>query len=121
VLFFLPLWFGYCNPASPAFPTGGILYPFFQITPRFPGNFRWESIFLASFPPIFETFTQGRALNFADYSGSLGGISLFWGPANVAGLSAFLAISAWLCNVAARFVQKKRERRGFPVIFSREI
>jgi hypothetical protein len=118
-LLFLPFWFGYCNSASPAFPLGGILYPFIcGLAPSFPGNFRWEYEFLATLPPFLSVITQGRIVTFADYFNLKGSIPRQFGPANVAFVSCVITAIAVACHTISALIRKHRDRprQGFPVL-----
>jgi hypothetical protein len=119
-LLYLPLWFGYCNPASRSFPIGGILYPYLNAPAAcFPNNFDWEFRFLAILPPCLTAITQGRAVTFADCFTLKYGSPVIFGPVNVALLSLLLTAILAAVYGAKRAFQKFRgrhQRRGFPVL-----
>jgi len=122
-LVYLPLWFGYCNPASPAFPRGGILYPWLCVAPRpFPESFNWEYKFLATLPPFLSVITQGRIVVYADYWALKNATPNQFGPVNVAILSATLTSIIGGIHLAAHLRCKHlRNRPGFPVLDVRPV
>jgi hypothetical protein len=121
LLLYVPYWLGYCNSASPAFPIGGILYPYLAWPAAFlPANFKWEFSFLAKLPPVFGMMTQGRTVTFADYATLVNWYPNQMGPVNVSICSFVFAAVAAACHVIAHVVEtvrtKRRARPGFPVL-----
>jgi hypothetical protein len=116
LLLYLPAWLGYCNSASPAFPIGGILYPYItRLTPI--DNFRWEFTFLSHLPPIFYPITQGRTLSYADYYNWKPSIPYQPGPISVALLCALAAAACLVAKLCSHWYEnRRRNRRGFPVL-----
>ncbi|HVX86096.1 MAG TPA: hypothetical protein VH253_15035 [Phycisphaerae bacterium] len=118
LLLYLPAWLGYCNSASPAFPLGGILYPYFNNSLFAPlDNHEWEFRVLSHLPPIFYPITQGRTLSYADYYTWKPSLPRQVGPINVALLCA-LAAGTCLTSAALRRLYQKLHRppQGFPVL-----
>jgi hypothetical protein len=122
LLLFLPLWFGYCNPAAPAFPIGGILYPYCQVSVP-PGNYIWEFHALAAFPPFLTAVTQGRPVTFADYFHLRQALPRINGPIHILIYSICLTLLAIAWRASVVFIKQVKERRrnrpGFPVELSR--
>jgi hypothetical protein len=113
LLLMLPYWFGYCNSASPAFPRGGILYPFIcGLSSRFPDNYDLEFRFLAALPPFLSVITQGRVVTFADYFSLRVALPYQNGPVKVAMLSVFLTSLLGAYHGGAYGLKKWRERRN---------
>jgi hypothetical protein len=91
LLLILPNWFGYYNSAGPAFPRGGILYPYMcWMSFPFPENFDWEFKFLGAIPPFLSVISQGRVVTFADYYNFRGMIPYQNGPVKIAMYSGIL-------------------------------
>lgn len=117
-LLFLPAWLGYCNSGSPAYPLGGVLYPYVNSPIAAPiENASWEFGFLSHLPPLFYPITQGRTLTYAEYYRWRDSIPRQAGPINVAVLSSLAILLLLTAKGTTWLYQKLRPTpRGFPVL-----
>ena len=119
-LLYLPMWFGYCKFAVPAYPGGGIIYAYFcrpnvSLLP----NFEWEHRFLAALPSPLTAITQGREMLYSDYPAIGQAIPDQFGPISVMLISLLFFAALGAVYVAAWAVSTYRQSRlarpGFPV------
>jgi hypothetical protein len=113
LILIIPNWLGYCNTASPAFPRGGVIYPYIcGLSPSWPENYEWEYRFLGALPPFFSVITQGQAVTFADYPTLRVMIPWQNGPVRIALYSALLTSLSGAVYLVGIMARTRHRRKG---------
>ena len=118
LLFYLPLWLGYCIPTPiTGAPAGGILYPWLlrgALAPLISPS--WDLAFLSSLPPVLSVLHQGLPVNYASFRNYASHME-YHGPVDVLLRSILLTITvAVFYFLILLWRHRALARPGFPVI-----